>query len=49
MWTEEEDAAVKRGVKMHGRDWEKIYETKNKILGRRNPDSIRIRYSRYLE
>ncbi|GMI00263.1 hypothetical protein TrLO_g11336 [Triparma laevis f. longispina] len=42
-WTEEQDEAVKRGVEMHGKDWEKIYEAEN-ILKRRNPNTIRQRH-----
>ena len=43
-WTTEEDAAVKRGFKEHGTDWEKIQKSENKVLGRRTPKALRGRY-----
>ena len=34
-WTSEEDAALKRAVKEHGRDWDKIRTSEQEILGDR--------------
>ncbi|GMH74461.1 hypothetical protein TrST_g2266 [Triparma strigata] len=35
LWTSEEDAALKRGMKEHGRDWDKIRTSEQDILGDR--------------
>ncbi|GMI09445.1 hypothetical protein TrLO_g6846 [Triparma laevis f. longispina] len=47
-WTEEEDGALKRGIRKHGTDWEKIHETENEVFGRRTAGAIKGRYYDYL-
>ena len=46
-WTAEEKAALKRGVKKHGNDWEKIISD-NDDLERRTPAAIERRYYNHL-
>ncbi|GMI10517.1 hypothetical protein TrVE_jg12699 [Triparma verrucosa] len=46
-WTSEEDAALKRGVEVHGSDWEKIMSN-NEFLKRRKTTVIKKRYNRLL-
>ena len=44
-WTAEEDAALKRGKKEHGRDWEKIISD-NHVLNSRTPGALHNRFDR---
>mmetsp|Transcript_13033 Transcript_13033/g.23895 ORF Transcript_13033/g.23895 Transcript_13033/m.23895 type:complete len:553 (+) Transcript_13033:601-2259(+) len=44
LWTSEEDAALKRGVKEHGTDWDKILKSENKVLGRRTLVALQRRW-----
>ena len=46
-WTSEDDAALKRGVEVHGSDWEKIMSN-NELLKRRKSTVIKKRYNRLL-
>ena len=48
-WTAEEDAALKRGRKEHGADWDKILKSKNKVLGRRTVNALENRYHKHLK
>ena len=47
-WTKEEDDALKRGVEVHGNDWEKII-FENDVLERRTPAALQVRYSTHLK
>ncbi|GMH82684.1 hypothetical protein TrST_g3578 [Triparma strigata] len=47
LWTEEEEAALKTGVEVHGRGWEKII-SKNELLRRRTPLALSRRYHKHL-
>ena len=43
-WTAEEDAALKRGRKEHGTDWDVILKSENKVLGRRTLRALEERH-----
>ena len=46
-WTSEDDATLRRGVEVHGRDWEKIISD-NDVLKRRSVIAIKKRYNTHL-
>ena len=47
LWTKEEVKALKRGVKEHGKDWDKIISD-NEVLKHRTPIALKIRYNKHL-
>ncbi|GMH96187.1 hypothetical protein TrST_g13188 [Triparma strigata] len=48
-WTAEQDAALKRGIKEYGKDWDEIHKSENKVLGRRTLGTLQLRYYRHLK
>lgn len=48
-WTAEEDEALRTGMLKHGKDWEKILETENEVLGGRTVNALQNRYTRNIK